>query len=75
MRYIAISKFQPITYLCIVFTFILCGICLGEPVYFSDIIGACIIIGFQYYNFKNPPGRDIKELEKKQNNIRLINDS
>ena len=75
LRYIAISKFQPITYLCIVFTFILCGICLGEPVYFSDIIGACIIIGFQYYNFKNPPGRDIKELEKKQNNIRLINDS
>ena len=43
--------------------------------FFSDIIGACIIIGFQYYNFKNPPGRDIKELEKKQNNIRLINDS
>ena len=74
-RYIAISKFQPITYLCIVFTFILCSIILDEPVYFSDLIGACIIIGFQYYNFINPPGRVVEELPKKENNIRLINES
>ena len=61
-RYIAISKFQPITYLNIVFTFILSAILLGEPVYFSDIIGALIIIGFQYYNFVYPPGRTVSEL-------------
>ena len=37
-KYIAVSKFQPISYLCIVFTFILCAILLGEPVFFTDII-------------------------------------
>ena len=74
-RYIAISKFQPITYLNIVFTFILSAILLGEPVYFSDIIGALIIIGFQYYNFVYPPGRTVSELPKKQNNIKSENDA
>ena len=74
-RYIAISKFQPITYLNIVFTFILSTILLGEPVYFSDIIGALIIIGFQYYNFVYPPGRTVSELPKKQNNIKSENDA
>ena len=69
LRYIAISKFQPITYLNIVFTFILSAILLGEPVYFSDFIGALIIIGFQYYNFINPPGRNVSKIEEKQNSI------
>jgi len=73
-KYIAISKFQPITYLCIVFTFILSAILLGEPVYFSDLIGTSIIIGFQYYNFKYPVGK-AAELPEKENNIRLIDNS
>ena len=73
-KYIAISKFQPITYLCIVFTFILSAILLGEPVYFSDLIGTAIIIGFQYYNFKYPVGKK-PELPEKENNIRLIDNS
>ena len=70
LRYIAISKFQPITYLTIVFTFIISAIFLGEPVYFSDLIGALIIIGFQYYNFTNPPGKNISELSEKESNIK-----
>ena len=70
LRYIAIAKFQPITYLVIVFTFINSAIFLGEHVYFSDFIGALIIIGFQYYNFKNPPGKNISELPEKENNIK-----
>ena len=78
-KYITISKFQSITYLYIVFTFILCGLWLGEPVYFSDFLGACIIIGFQYYNLKYPPGKTpnkvIWDLNKKENNIGLVNDS
>ena len=73
LKYIAISKFQPITYLCIVFTFIISAILLGEPVYFSDLIGALIIIGFQYYNFINPPGRVISELPDKKSNIKTEN--
>ena len=60
-KYIAASKFQPITYLSIVFTFIFSFIFLGEPVYFMDAIGASIIIGFQYYNMQYPPGRTINK--------------
>lgn len=75
-RYIDISKFQPVTYLCIVFTFILSAILLGEPVYFSDLIGTLIIIGFQYYNFINPPGKKVSEaIKEKQNNILTENNS
>ena len=65
-RYIAISKFQPITYLQIVFTFILSNIILGEPLYFTDIVGACFIIGFQFFNIKFPPGRKIDESKLKE---------
>ena len=74
-RYIAISKLQPISYLCIVFTFILSFILLGEPIFFSDIVGAAIIISFQYYNFINPPGRAINEAKEKQNNIKTEDDN
>ena len=70
LRYIAISKFQPITYLCIVFTFIISAIFLGEPVFFSDLIGTSIIIGFQYYNFVYPPGKKISEIPEKESNIK-----
>ncbi len=73
-KYIAISKLQPISYLCIVFTFILCAIILREPVFFSDIIGAAIIISFQYYNFTHPPGRAIVEV-KKESNIKAENNA
>ncbi len=68
-KYIAVSKLQPISYLCIVFTFIFSAILLGEPVFFSDIIGAAIIISFQYFNFTNPPGRNIPVTEKQSNLI------
>jgi len=74
-KYIAISKLQPLSYLCIVFTFILSFILLGELIFFSDIIGAAIIISFQYYNFINPPGRDINEAKKNQNNIKIEDDN
>ena len=74
-KYIAISKLQPISYLCIVFTFILSAIILGEPVFFSDIIGAAIIICFQYYNFTNPPGRTVNQIKEKEDNIKGENSS
>ena len=72
-KYIAISKLQPISYLCIVFTFILSGIILGEPIFFSDLVGAAIIISFQYYNFANPPGRIIDQPNKNESNIKENN--
>ena len=55
LKYIALSKFQPITYLSLVFTFIIAGVILGEAIYFSDILGAVFIVGFQFYNMKFPP--------------------
>ena len=73
LKNIAVSKFQPITYLGIVFTFILSSIILGEPIFFTDIIGASIIIGFQYYNFQYPPGRVVKEITNKESNIKSDN--
>jgi drug/metabolite transporter (DMT)-like permease len=73
LKNIAVSKFQPITYLGIVFTFILSAIILGEPIFFTDIIGAAIIIGFQYYNFQYPPGRVVKEINNKESNIKTEN--
>ena len=73
LKYIAVSKYQPISYLNIVFTFIFSAIILGEPIFFTDIIGASIIIGFQYYNFQYPPGRVINEANIKQSNIKKDN--
>ena len=64
-KYIAISKFLPVTYLVVVFTFILSITILREPIFFTDILGACIIIGFQFYNLTFPPKRNNVE----ENNI------
>ena len=64
-QYIAVSKFLPVTYLVVVFTFILSVIILGEPLFFSDILGACIIIGYQFYNLMYPPKRNIGDGEDK----------
>ena len=55
LKYIALSKYQPITYLSLVFTFIIAGVILGEAIYITDIFGALFIVGFQFYNIKFPP--------------------
>ena len=57
-QYIDISKFLPVTYLVVVFTFILSVTVLKEPLFFSDILGASFIIGFQFYNLMYPPKRN-----------------
>ena len=60
-KYIAISKFIPVTYLNIVFTFLLSIFALGEPLYFTDLVGATLIIGFQILNITYPPGTNMHE--------------
>lgn len=45
-----VATFLPLTYFMQVFTFILGWIFLGEKVYFNDIFGSLLIIGFQVYN-------------------------
>jgi drug/metabolite transporter (DMT)-like permease len=54
LKYISINKLNPITYLTIVFVFILGYFLLGEKVYLTDLIGSVIIIGFQLYNIYVP---------------------
>ena len=66
---LAISKFMPITYMCIFFIFLLGVTVLKEPLFFSDIVGALLIIGFQVYNIYFPPGRQIAEVNKDENSI------
>ena len=53
-KYIDISKFIPVTYLNIVFTFLISVFILGEPLFLTDLIGALLIIGFQFWNISNP---------------------
>ena len=54
LKYISINKLNPITYLTIVFVFILGYFLLGEKVYLTDLLGSVIIIGFQLYNIYVP---------------------
>ena len=54
LKYITINKLIPLNYLSIVFVFILGYIFLGEKVYFTDLLGSIIIIGFQLYNIYIP---------------------
>ena len=75
-KYIAISKFIPIAYLNIVFTFFLSIFALGEPLFLTDLVGASLIIGFQFWNITNPAGsghvghNNENHKEKLMNNIR-----
>ena len=54
LKNITINKLTPLNYLSIVFVFILGYILLGEKVYFTDLLGSIIIIGFQLYNIYVP---------------------
>ena len=62
------NKFIPMNYLKVVFIFILGFIILGEHVFFTDIVGSALIVGFQVYNVCYP----VKKIKKEKNNI--IND-
>lgn len=58
MNNLAISKFLPLTYFGTVFIFILGWLILGERVYFTDILGSLLIVGFQIYNVWFPIIKD-----------------
>lgn len=57
MNNLAISKYLPLTYFATVFIFVLGWVVLGERVYFTDIIGSLLIVGFQLYNAWFPVSR------------------
>lgn len=54
---ISMSKFLPMTYMNTVFIFIMGFIFLHENVYFTDILGSLLIMGFQIYNVLIPCGK------------------
>ena len=47
---ISMQKFLPVTYMCNVFIFILGYVTLGEKVFFTDIIGSLLVLGFNLYD-------------------------
>jgi len=73
-QYIAISKFLPVTYLVVVFTFFLSVTVLREPLFFTDILGAGIIIGFQFYNLMYPPKRNNLNVNGNSNKEKFLNE-
>ena len=42
---------------------------LHETVYFTDALGAGMIIAFQIYNYYYPPGRQLNQENNSENNI------
>ena len=48
------NNFLPISYVNIVFIFILGLIFLGENIFITDILGSLLILGFQIYNIYVP---------------------
>ena len=54
LNIMAMNKFIPMTYLRVVFIFVFSFILLGEKIYFTDVVGSALIIGFQVYNVCYP---------------------
>ena len=59
------NKFIPMNYLKVVFIFIFGFLILGEHVFFTDIVGSALIVGFQVYNVCYP----IKKNKEENNNV------
>ena len=54
MELIDLTKIAPVSYTKIVFVLIFGNLFLGEAVYFTDVIGAGLIISYTLYNYKYP---------------------
>ena len=54
IQLIDLSKSVTLSYMKIVFVFVLGGIFLGEPIFFTDLLGACLIVSYMIYNVTNP---------------------
>ena len=63
------NKFIPMNYLRVVFIFIFGFIILGEKVFFTDIVGSALIVGFQVYNVCYP----VKKIKQHNENNDITN--
>ncbi len=67
-----VNKIVIITYLQIVFVFILANIFLGEGIYITDILGTLIMMSYMVYNVLNPiiiHSKDKKEVPSKEREL------
>lgn len=67
-----VNKIVIITYLQIVFVFILANIFLGEGIYFTDILGTLVMMSYMVYNVLNPiviHSKDKKEPVSKEREL------
>ena len=72
LNIISMNNFIPMNYLKVVFIFIFGFIILEEHVFFTDIVGSALIVGFQVYNVCYPVKKSgkHKEVLKNNNNIK-----
>ena len=68
------NNFIPMNYLKVVFIFIFGFIILGEHVFFTDIVGSALIVGFQVYNVCYPVKKMKKQKEPNINDKNNEND-
>ena len=67
-----VNKIVIITYLQIVFVFLLANIFLGESIYYTDILGTVIMMSYMVYNVLNPiiiHSKDKKEETSKEKEL------
>ena len=67
-----VNKIVIITYLQIVFVFILANVFLGEGIYFSDILGTLIMMSYMIYNVLNPIVIHSKDKKEKISKERIL---
>ena len=65
LKYIDLAKSAPLAYSRVAFVLILGFILIGENIYFSDIIGTCLILVYMFYNLYSPiiPEKKKKEVK------------
>ena len=73
-KYIEVSKLMPVSYLNLVIVFFFGSFIFHEKIFFSDIIGASMIVGFIIYNGMNPPKSKIINNNNNFNNSNNINE-
>ena len=73
LNIMSMNNFVPMNYLKVVFIFIFGFLILGEQVFFTDIVGSALIVGFQVYNVCYPVKKIVKPKEPTISNA--INDN
>jgi drug/metabolite transporter (DMT)-like permease len=54
LRWVDLNKTTPLAYLATITVMILGVIFLGEPIFFTDVLGSMLILGYNVYNSFNP---------------------